>query len=109
MGFFKKISSLFQSTGKDRNYWFYVQCDHCQEIIQGRIDMHSALSLQYGEGKSGNTYYCRKVMIGSKGCYKQIEVEFTFDTNHKLIDRQIQSGKFVTETEFLEAQAVKNG
>ena len=109
MGLFKKITSLFQSTGKDRNYWFYVQCDHCREILKGRIDMHSALSLQYGEGRSGNTYYCRKVMIGSKGCYKQIEVEFTFDTNRKLINRQIKSGKFVTEDEYLEAQETENG
>jgi hypothetical protein len=105
MGIFKKLSSLFQPPTSDRNFWFYVQCDHCQEILKGRVDMHNHLSIQYGEGNSANTYYCRKVMIGSKRCYKPIEVEFTFDSNRKLLDKQIKGGKFVTEDEYQDAQA----
>jgi hypothetical protein len=63
--------------------------------------MHNHLSIRYGESKSGNTYYCRKVMIGSNRCYRPIEVEFTFDSNRSLLERQIKGGKFVTEDEFL--------
>jgi len=104
MGLFSKLSAIFKSPSSDKNYWFYIQCDHCHEILKGRVDMHNHLSIQYGEGKSGNTYFCRKVMIGSKRCYKPIEVEFTFDTSRKLLDRQVKDGKFVSETEFLDAQ-----
>ena len=103
MGLIKKISALLKSPSSNRNYWFYVQCDHCQEVLKGRVDMNNHLSIQYGEGKSGNTYHCRKVMIGSNRCYKPIEVKFTFDAARKLIDRQIKGGKFVTEVDFLDA------
>ena len=103
MSFLKKIGSLFQSPGSDRNYWFYVECDHCHEKLKGRLDLFSHLSLQYGENKKKNTYYARKVLIGSNRCYKPIEVEFTFDSSKKLSDRQISGGKFVTEEEFLKS------
>jgi len=100
MSIFKKISEIFKSSGDDRNYWFYVQCDHCKEVLKGRVDMHNHLSIKYGEGKRGHTYYCRKVMIGSNRCYRQIEVEFAFDGRRKLVDRQINGGVFVTEADF---------
>ena len=90
MSLLKKIGSFFQSPGSDRNYWFYVECDHCHEVLKGRLDLFNHLSLQYGEEKKNNTYFSRKVLIGSNRCFKPIEVEFTFDTSRKLIDRQIK-------------------
>jgi hypothetical protein len=107
MGLISKLSAIFKSPASDRNYWFYVKCDHCQEILKGRVDMHNHLSIRYGEGKSGNTYFCRKVMIGSKRCFKPIEVEFTFDTARKLIDRHAKGGEFVTETDYQDARIEK--
>ena len=101
MGLINKFLALIKPPSSDRNYWFYVQCDHCKENLKGRVDMHNHLSIQYGEEKSGNTYFCRKVMIGSNRCYKPVEVEFRFDSNRKLLDRQIKGGQFVTEDEFL--------
>jgi uncharacterized C2H2 Zn-finger protein len=104
MSFLKNLKAIIKPPVYDRNYWFFVKCDHCGEIIRARIDMHNHLSLQYGEGKDGNTYYCRKVVIGSKRCYRPIEVEFTFDANRRLQNRQIKGGVFVTEDEYLAAQ-----
>jgi hypothetical protein len=95
------LKNLFKSPSAERDYWFYVQCDHCKEIIKARVDLYSHLSIQYPGGNQPNTYYCRKVIIGGKRCYKQIEVELTFDLSRKLTDSQIKGGKFVTKEQYL--------
>ena len=97
----KWLTNLFKSPQSRRDYWFYVQCDRCKEVIKGRIDMYSNLSIQFGEGNQKNTYFCRKVIIGSNRCYLPIEVEMTFDANRKLLERTITGGKFVTEEDYL--------
>lgn len=101
MGFLKKIFSIFNTRMPDRNYWFYVECHHCKEILKGRVDLYNHLSVQYGEGKDGNSYYCRKVMIGANRCYRPIEVEFWFDADRKLSNKEIKGGTFVTEQDYL--------
>jgi hypothetical protein len=103
VGLLKKLSSLVKSPRQDRNYWYYVKCDSCKEILKGRIDLFNQLSIQYDSGKKGSNYFCRKVLVGSNRCYRPIEVELTFDSNRKVIDRQINGGKFVTEEAFLAA------
>jgi hypothetical protein len=102
MNWIKHIRSLFKYPGSDRNYWFFVRCNHCNEILKGRLDLYNHLSIQYGDVEKDNTYYCRKVMIGGNRCYKPIEVEFTFDSSKKLINRQINGGQFVTEEEYIQ-------
>jgi hypothetical protein len=97
----KKALSVFRSSATQRNYWFYVKCNKCKEILKGRVDLHNHLSIQYGESKGGNSYYCRKVMIGSNRCYLPIEVEFWFDGNRKFVDNQIKGGEFVAESDYL--------
>lgn len=96
MALLKKIRSFFGSFETARNYWFYVKCDVCKEVLQGRVDLQNDLSLVYGEDNQPS-YYCRKVLIGSSRCYRPIEVELNFDTNRKLIDRNISGGEFVSE------------
>ena len=105
MGIIKRIRELFQSsTGDSRAYWIYVKCHHCGEFLANRIDLFNQLSIQYGDGGE-ITYFCRKVIIGSKGCYRPIEIEFTFDKNKSVIDRQIKGGEFVTEDEYKSIQS----
>jgi hypothetical protein len=48
----------------------------------------------YGSSESDVTYFCRKVLMGEKRCFQQIEVELTFDRNRKLTERKIKGGKF---------------
>jgi hypothetical protein len=104
MSWLNKIRSFFQPPRSDQNFWFYVKCDHCHEILKGRVDMFNNLSVEYDNEHQGSTYFCRKVMIGSNRCYKPIEVKFTFDSSKKLLDRQISGGIFVTEEEYRNAQ-----
>ena len=99
MKWLENIKKIFQKPADDRNYWVYVKCNRCGEIVKGRVDLYNHLSIEYGEEKSGNTFFCRKVLIGSNRCYQQITVEMTFADNRKLIDRQITGGKFVSEDE----------
>jgi hypothetical protein len=97
MGFMKKISSLFTRSPKDSSLWITVQCGRCGEIIQTRIDLNNDLSVEYGEGEKDSTYFCRKVLIGKKGCYLPVEVELKFDAGRNLIEKQIKGGKFINE------------
>ena len=101
MGFIKKIFSLFTSPEHSRNYWFYVQCQYCHEMLKGRVDLFNHLSIRYGSGKEDNSYYCRKVLIGGSRCYRPIEVELWFDANRKLTEQNIKGGKFVTEDDYV--------
>ncbi len=98
MGLKKFISSLFSPrTQVERYYDLAVKCRRCGEVIQGRVDLHNELSIQYDEhGKA--SYFGRKVLISDSGrCFQSIEVELTFDANHALMRRQIHGGEFVEE------------
>ena len=105
MSFLEKLRGILFASPMEagRNYWFYVKCDACCEVLKGRVDKYNDLSRRYPEGRGDFTLYTRKVMIGSQRCYKQIEVELTFGSNRKLKERQIKGGTFVTEEEYEEA------
>jgi hypothetical protein len=40
------------------------------------------------------------VLVGEKRCYQPIELALKFDKNHKLIEKQINGGKYIEEAEF---------
>ncbi|MBN1311537.1 MAG: hypothetical protein JXB30_08970 [Anaerolineae bacterium] len=61
--------------------------------------MHNDLSAGDGEDTDAGGYYCRKVLMGSRRCFQRIEVKVRFDSNRRLIDRQISGGTFVDEQE----------
>ncbi|HBX68404.1 MAG TPA: hypothetical protein DEH25_03190 [Chloroflexi bacterium] len=100
MSFLKKLKSAFSapSSSDKRILWLYVQCDKCDEVLRGRVDLYNDLSAQFNESTEG--HFCRKVLIGSQRCYRPIEIELTFDKNRKLTDRKIKGGKFVTEADY---------
>ena len=103
MGFFKKISQALSGGGQSDTdgYMVYVRCSHCGEALKSRVNLMNDLSLRYGEGGENNSYYCRKMLSGASLCFRRIEVNLTFDTNRKLIDRQITGGDFITMEEFV--------
>ncbi len=115
MNFLKRLTSFFSapSASSSRYYWINVKCNRCGEIIRGRVDLHNDLSIDYGIGEGGEkserssgegnvTYFCRKVLIGEQRCYQPIEVELTFDKDHRLLDQKIKGGKFIEEGENLQ-------
>ena len=104
MSFLKKLGALFSPPrGDRRSLWLYVKCDQCGEILQGRVDLHNDLSIEYDGSGGGSSYFCRKVFIGSQRCYLPIEVALTFDKNRRLVNQEIQGGEFVREQDFNES------
>ena len=89
MGFLKKLfGSEGTSSGGDF-YTFSVSCDRCGEAIEGKVNMANDLSLSDDGG-----YHVRKVLMGGGRCFQQIEVTLKFDTSRKLLEKQINGGKF---------------
>jgi hypothetical protein len=103
MGIFKKLEKiLFRPPSKaDRAIYLYVQCDRCGEKLLARVDSWNELTPEYGgKGDEPTSYFCRKVLIGEKLCYQPIELQLSFDKNHKLVSKEIQGGKFITQEEY---------
>lgn len=71
-------------------YIFWVCCNRCGEIIQGRINLNNDLSLD----ESGS-YYVRKVLMGSERCFERLEVVLQFDAARKLQSKHVNGGTFV--------------
>jgi len=92
MNFFKKLFGGGAASRRKEYYVFQVKCKRCGEILEGRVDIDNDLSVEY-EG-DGDTYYCRKVVMGDGKnlCYQQIEVGLKFNSQRKLIERRIESG-----------------
>jgi hypothetical protein len=95
MSFFKKLTNLFSAPAAAPTYLIKVRCNRCGEEVQGRVNLHNDVSIDYGEGAGKITYFCRKILMGENQCFQQIEVELTFDQNKKLKDRQVYGGQFV--------------
>ena len=74
-----------------------VRCNRCKELIQGQINLHNDLSVQY----DGDTtmYFCRKGLVGTgeNRCFQQVTVEYVFDANRNVVERRIEGGQFVDE------------
>jgi hypothetical protein len=89
MGFLKKLFGGGSSTGADF-YTFNVSCNRCGETIAGRVNMSNDLSRDEEGG-----YHVRKVLIGGRRCFQQVEVILKFDASRKLLDAQVSGGKLV--------------
>ena len=90
MGFLKKLFGGGETSQGSDFYTFSVSCDRCGEIIEGKVNMNNDLSLDDEGG-----YYVRKVLMGSKRCFQQVEVILKFDASRRLIQKQAGGGKFV--------------
>jgi hypothetical protein len=97
MSFLKVLAKLLAPapTNTRRSYWVVVQCSRCGETLRTRVDLSNDLSIEYGENEDDFTYFCRKTVIGSHGCYQPIEVELTFDNHRHLLAQKIRGGKFI--------------
>jgi hypothetical protein len=95
MNFFKKLLTVPPSNSGTFHV-FAVKCKRCGEIIQGQVNVNNEPSLDFDE--KGKPYYiCRKVLIGEKLCFQQIEVVFKFNEQRGLLDSQITGGEFVAD------------
>jgi hypothetical protein len=95
MGLFKKLSGLFSPSPQTNQWedWITVRCNKCGEVIRTRVNLRNDLSEDYIDGVK--KYFTRKTIIGSNRCYAPVEVELTYNAEHKRIDQQIHGGAFV--------------
>jgi hypothetical protein len=97
MGFFKKFGSFFSAKPAEDQVSFYikVKCNRCGEEIQTRINLYNDLSIEYDDSGNTSGYICRKVIVGGQRCYQPIDASLTFDSDRRLVDKQITGGQFV--------------
>lgn len=100
MGIFDKLrkalSSPTSGPGNGNSYWFYVRCGVCGETLRGRVDMRNELSLR----DDADGFFVRKTLIGSGRCFNPVKVTLYFDSNRRLVDREIQGGEFIEADEY---------
>jgi hypothetical protein len=95
MNFFKKLLTRPPSN-PGKFHIFAVKCKRCGEIIHGQVNVNNEPSQEYDE--NGRPYFvCRKVLVGDKLCFQQIEVIFKFNELRGLLDQQITGGDFVED------------
>ncbi len=103
MNILKNLGKIFSSPPRqaDRALYLSVQCDRCGEKLRARVDAWNELTPEF-DGKSDDpvSYHCRKVLVGEKLCFQQIELTLEFDRNHKLVNQEIHGGKFIDQAEF---------
>ena len=90
MGFLKNLFGGTPAKPEKHFYTFNVKCNRCGEIIEGHVDLDNDLSLN----DEGNGYFARKMLMGSNGCFQQIEVELNFDSARQLLEKTIIGGEF---------------
>jgi hypothetical protein len=102
MSFLKKIASALSPRGTDEGdvLWVYVRCDKCGETIRTRVDLRHDLTPNYSEEGRVTDYVLRKVLIGSQRCFEPIEVKLTFDTQRRVVSREINGGQFIGREEY---------
>jgi hypothetical protein len=103
---FKKLTNLFSAPKQQDSYeyWIFVRCDRCGEKISTRVDLRNDLSPEYGEEEKETIFYCRKVLMGQKLCFQQVEVHLKFSEKREPLDREISGGKFISDEEYLERE-----
>ena len=82
----------------ERYITIYVKCKRCGEKISGRVDLWNELSPDFEGGTQ--SYYCRKVLMGSGSCFQQIEVQLRFDGNRRLVDQDVAGGVAIDRDEY---------
>ena len=102
MNFLRRLSSFFSArppSAETRFFTVYLFNHRCQEPISGRLDLLNDLSL----GEEGEaTYHARKVFhtSGADRCFSQVEVEFWFDANKRLVNKEVTGGRWLEEGEY---------
>lgn len=91
MNFLKKLFAPRKPDTKDY-YTFNVKCKRCGETIPGRIDLDNDLSVEYEEG--GDVFYARKVLMGDNKCFQRVEVNFKFNSERQMTEKDIVGGEF---------------
>jgi len=98
MNLLQKLTSVFSSPNLANVYQFDVQCHRCGEVLHGRANLNSEMSIEYDDQGNTSGYRVRKVLVGKDRCFQQIDVTLTFDAKRKLVNKDVFGGKWVEPT-----------
>ena len=59
----KRLASLFRPRTTQRDFYFYVQCQHCEEVLRGRVDLYNDLSVEYDPLPEAMAYYSEAISL----------------------------------------------
>ena len=100
MGFLKKLFG----GGAPKKYvdtqgvYFYVECANCGTRVRVRADKQH--DLQNTDGG----YEWHKTIVDSR-CFRRIQTVVQLDANYQMTSHEISGGRFMTEEEYLAAEA----
>lgn len=99
------LRRLFGAGGeRDDGIYVYVRCGRCGERVRVRINPRSELQQEFqGDSDRVAGYFVRKMVVDQR-CFRPIEVRMQLDPAHRVRDRAIEGGAFLTRAEF-EAEA----
>ena len=95
MGFLDSLKTMFSGQGRATDYWVYVRCKRCGELIKTRIDLQNHLSQNDDGG-----YVVNKTLVGNQRCFERIEVALYFNSRRELVDQSISRGEFITTEKY---------
>ena len=104
MSILDKLSQLISPSSRtdEAGYWVYVRCNKCGEKLRTRVNLYNDLSIEYDDRGNAASYFCRKTVVGSKGCFQRLDLVLKFDSKRKLIEREISGGTFIEEDEYFQ-------
>jgi hypothetical protein len=101
MSFLSRIAALFSGAPKTNNRYFsvYVVSNRCREPVAGQVDLLNELSLT---DEKERPYFVRKVLhtSGRNRCFDQVEVQLWFDSNKRLMEKDIFGGRWLERDEY---------
>lgn len=95
MNLLSKLASFFFPVTPSNAYTFSVKCNRCGEVLHGRANLNSEMSIEYDDTGKTTGYQVRKVLIGKERCFQQVEVTLTFDIKRNLKHKEIIGGQWV--------------
>jgi hypothetical protein len=100
MGFLKKLFGGGEPKKHvdKQGIYFYVECANCGSRVRVRADKQH--DLQNMEG----SYEWHKTIVDSR-CFRRIQTVVQLDANYQMVSHEITGGRFMTEDEYLAAEA----
>ena len=93
-----KVAGRGKTGGSTQDGFFlHVRCDACGERFSLFIDKSHDLTQQFNKDGSV-TYKLIKEVVGA-GCRNKIQVVIDFDTRKNEVQRQIENGTFLEDTQ----------
>ena len=95
----KKLAGMF--LGKDKSepsqdgFFLNVRCTQCGERF--RLFINKSYELMQNFEADGQVTYALKKMVYGVGCSNRIHVSMMFDSQKKLVSKEIENGEYIEE------------